>query len=128
MRGPRPGWGSRAFEEKEVTMRSPRPGRRLPVLLVLAALVALLAPAAAFGLSQADTKVTIDQTTGGQATRFTFSTVTPGGETVLGMDFVFPKGTDVSSATVDAVTLVGLNRSDLTVKAVSNGEVLHVIF
>jgi len=90
--------------------------------------VALLAPAAAFGLSQADTKVTIDQTTGGQATRFTFSTVTPGGETVLGMDFVFPKGTDVSSATVDAVTLVGLNRSDLTVKAVPNGEVLHVIF
>jgi len=109
-------------------MRPARPGRPFSALLVLAVLAVLLAPAAAFGLNQADTQVTIDQTTGGQATRFTFSTATSGGETVLGMDFVFPKGTDVSSTTVDAVTLVGLSRSNVTVEAIPKGEVLHVIF
>ena len=61
-------------------MRSARPGRRVPALFVLAALaVTLLVPAAAFGISATDTKVTVDQTTGGQATRFTFETLTSQG-------------------------------------------------
>jgi polar amino acid transport system substrate-binding protein len=109
-------------------MRSARSGRRVPALLVLAALVLLLLPAAALGLDTAGTQVTIDQTTGGQATRLTFSTATSGNETVLGIDFVFPPGSDLASAGADAVTLVGLNRADVAVKAVPEGTTLHVIF
>jgi polar amino acid transport system substrate-binding protein len=87
-----------------------------------------LVPVAAFGLSAADTQVTVDQTTAGQPTRFTFSTITSGSETVLGIDFVFPKGSDLVSSSVDAVTLVGLNRHDVTVSAKPEGEILHVTF
>ena len=103
-------------------------GRRVSAWFVTLAIAGILVPALAFGLNAAETQVTINQTTGGQPTRFTFSTVTSSGETVLGIDFVFPKGTDLSSKTVDAVTLVGLQRSDVKVQASADGETLHVVF
>ena len=109
-------------------MRSAPSGRRVPALFVLLALMALLAPAVAFGLDAALTKVTIDQTTGGQPTRFSFVTATAADEKVSGMDFAFPKGTDVTSATVDAVTLVGLARSDVKVETTVIGETLRITF
>jgi len=109
-------------------MRPARSGKHRLALIALLVIVAVLVPTAAFGLTAADTKVTIDQTTGGRATRFTFETATSGSETVSSIDFAFPPGSDVSSATVDAVTLVGLNRSNVTVQATMEGETLKVAF
>jgi polar amino acid transport system substrate-binding protein len=110
------------------TMRFARYVRQCVVLLGLAALFAALLPVAAYALDASGTAVTIDQTTGGLETRFTFSTITSAGETVLGIDYAFPEGTDLSKATADSVTLVGMQRSNVKVQAESEGTVLHVTF
>ena len=109
-------------------MRRIRGFQRLGALLCLLALLSLVAPLLAFGIDAAGTTMTIDQTTGGLETRFTFSTATSGSETVLGVDFLFPPGTDTSKVTADAVTLVGLQRSNVTVKAQANGTSVKVLF
>jgi len=108
--------------------RPARCGRRVPAPIVLAALLLLLVPVAAFGLDAAQTDVTIDQTTAGQPTRFSFETVTSSGETVLGADFVFPQGTDVTSVTAEAVTIVGLDQTKVQVKEAISGTTIHVTF
>lgn len=111
-------------------MRIARASRCLSALLALVAVLALVVPGAAFGLSTDPnvTNVKVDQTTAGRATRLTFNTLTSADETVLGIDFIFPEGTDLSTTTVDAVTLAGLNRHNVTVKANANGVVLHLAF
>jgi len=53
MRGPRPGWGPRAFDERDPMKRPARSGRRIPAPIVLAVLLLLLVPVAAFGLDAA---------------------------------------------------------------------------
>jgi polar amino acid transport system substrate-binding protein len=101
--------------------------RWMTALAVCAAALLLLVPAAAFALTAAG--VTIDQTTGGQETRFTFETSTTAGETVLSMRFVFPEGSDVGKASVDSVTLVGLNRQNVALKVKKIGKAtLTVVF
>jgi polar amino acid transport system substrate-binding protein len=110
------------------TMRRMRGFGRLGAMLGLVALLAAVAPAVVYAISASTTAVTIDQTTGSLETRFTFSTVTTHSETVLGMDFAFPEGTDLSKSTVDAVTLVGLQRSNLSVKEIAHGTSLKVVF
>ena len=109
-------------------MRRTRGLRRFSALLGLAVLLALVAPALTFAIDAAGTKVTVDQTTGGLETRFTFETATSPSETVLGIDFVFPQGTDLSKVTADAVTLSGLQRSNVAVKAIARGTSLNVVF
>ena len=110
------------------TMRRSRGLQRLGALLCLMAVVALVVPLAALGIGAAGTTMTIDQTTGGLETRFTYETATAPGETVLGIDFGFPEGTDTAKATADAVTLVGLQRSNVTVKTQAKGTSVKVIF
>jgi len=109
-------------------MRRTRGFERLGAALCLMAIVALVAPLAAFGIDAKGTTMTIDQTTGGLETRFTFSTATSPSETVLGLDFAFPEGSDTSKVTADAVTLVGLDRSNVAVKTQVSGASVKVIF
>ena len=110
------------------TMQRMRGFRHLGALLCLVAVLTIAAPVAAFAIDAVGTTVTVDQTTGGLETRFTFNTVTAPDETVLGIGFTFPAGTDVSKVTADAVTLVGLQRSNLTVKSQSSGTTVRVVF
>jgi polar amino acid transport system substrate-binding protein len=110
------------------TMRGMRGFQRLGAALCLMAIVSLVAPLAAFGIDAAGTAMTVDQTTGGLETRFTFSTATSPSETVLGLDFAFPEGTDTTKVTADAVTLVGLDRSNVVVKTQAKGTSVKVIF
>jgi polar amino acid transport system substrate-binding protein len=99
-------------------------------LLALTLAAALLLPAVAFGLGPAPGLdiLTIDQTTAGHPTRFTFNGLVGPSETITGGNFKFPVGSDLKQATVDAVTLEGLSRHNLAVKAVPQGETLRLTF
>jgi len=107
-----------------------RPSRITSILVAVALGAALLLPASAFALGPAPGTdvLTVDQTTAGQPTRFTFNGLTAAGETVTGGTFVFPKGSDLSQATVDGVTLEGLSRHNVAVKTVPQGETLRLTF
>jgi polar amino acid transport system substrate-binding protein len=65
-------------------------------------------PQQAHALSQG--QVTLDQETGGQATRFTFQATTGASETVSVFTLAFPAGFDMAHSHTDVVTLQGLNR------------------
>jgi His/Glu/Gln/Arg/opine family amino acid ABC transporter permease subunit len=107
-----------------------RGNRMLVGLVACVTAFLLLAPAFALALSPSpDADVlTIDQTTGGQPTRFTFNALVGPEETITGATFVFPQGSDLSRATVDAVTLDGLSRHNVAVKATPQGETFKLAF
>jgi len=105
------------------------PRRGVGARIALVALVTTLALAwamPAFALT--DPKVTMDQQTGGQPTRFTFVTVTDEDASISGMDLKFPKGFDLSNARFDVVTLEGLKRNMVTPRGGPEGETLAVLF
>ena len=80
----------------------------------------------AFALT--DARVTMDQQTGGQPTRFTFVTVTDDDASISELDLKFPEGFDLSDARFDVVTLEGLKRNTVTPKGGPDGETLEVMF
>jgi len=106
--------------------RGPRTARRLLLGLVLAA--AMLFAVAAPALALTNPQVTVDQEAGGAPTRFTFVSLTDGDASITGMDFVFPKGFDLSKVTFDTVTLEGLIRNKVKVTGAATGETLSVKF
>ncbi len=55
-------------------------------------------------------KVTVDRSTGGQLTRFTFAAATDPQADVIEIDFLFPEGFDTEKAAVDVTLLEGLTR------------------
>lgn len=96
----------------------------------LAALLAVMfyvcAVMPAFALT--DPKVTLDQETGGQPTRFTFVTTTDADSDISAIDIVFPKGYDLSKMKFDVVTLEGLKRIRNNPAGSAKGTTLHVAF
>jgi len=83
--------------------------RRRRCSVVAAALFLLLVlPSLALGMT--DAKVTIDQKTGGQPTRFTFAATTDADAAVSEIDFLFPEGFGTTDAAVDVTLLEGLTR------------------
>ena len=104
------------------------------VLLVVAALALPAGALAATSSQFTNAKVTSapnqgdpSVTFGGQPTRFTFSFTTASNvDSIAVMTLVFPKGTDLSKATVDAVTLVGLSRQQVKVQPTTTGETIKM--
>ena len=96
----------------------------LPVLLAALIIAATVVPA--FALSGA--KVTLDQETGGQPTRFTFVAITDSDAAIPQMDIVFPTGFDLSKSRYKVVTLEGLKRNAVTVTGAPKGESLTLGF
>jgi len=96
----------------------------IAVLLVAAFCAAAAVPA--FALT--DPKVTLDQETGGQPTRFTFVTVTDADAALSSIDIQFPEGYDLSGMKFDVVTLEGLKRIKNAPTGVAEGTTLKVTF
>ena len=78
------------------------------LLATMSALLLLALPSHALGMTAA--KVTVDQKTGGQPTRFTFAATTDDDASVTQIDFLFPKGFDTEDTEVDVTLLEGLTR------------------
>ena len=105
--------------------------RSIAILAAFAIVFALVLPSLAFALSASPDSpdlLTVDQTIGGQPTRFTFNALTGEDETVTAATFEFPKGSDLSAVQIDAVTLVGLNRHNLSAKVTTEGSTMHLEF
>lgn len=98
---------------------------RLAVAALVFAVVASVAlPAAAL----TDPKVTLDQETGGQPTRFTFVAGTEADASIPSMDISYPKGFDLEKLTFDVVTLEGLVRTPIKATGTASGEKLRITF
>ncbi len=80
--------------------------RRLLAASVL--LLMLTLPSQALGMTGA--KVTVDQKTGGQPTRFTFAATTDEDAATTEIDFLFPEGFETKDVAVDVTLLEGLTR------------------
>ena len=93
--------------------------------LVLLLLGALAVPAFAADVLQG-TNLTLSQTSGGKATRFTFTT-TPS-QPIDRLTLGFPVGFDLSKTKVDAVTLDGLKRTPVTVTQTNSGQNINMSF
>ena len=83
--------------------------RRIQLLLSVLAL-ALIIAAPSFALAMTDTKVTLDEETGGQLTRFTFKGTSEADAAIREIDFSFPEDFDTTEAHVSMNLLEGLNR------------------
>jgi polar amino acid transport system substrate-binding protein len=92
----------------------------------LAAVLSVGVVPPAFALTGA--KVTVDQETGGQLTRFTVVAQTDKDADIASMDIVFPTGFDLSKMNFDVVTLEGLRRITNAPTASVKGETLNVVF
>lgn len=105
-------------------------GRRRSVHPAIAAFLAVAfyvcAAVPAFALT--DPKVTLDQETGGQPTRFTFVTTTDADAEISSIDIAFPKGYDLSAMKFDVVTLEGLKRVKNDPTGLAEGTTLRVKF
>jgi His/Glu/Gln/Arg/opine family amino acid ABC transporter permease subunit len=93
---------------------------------VTAVVLALTVASPALGLT--GSKVTLDQETGGQPTRFTLVATTDKDASISSMDVTFPDGFDLTSVKFDVVTLEGLKRVTNSPKGAPNGEKLSVKF
>lgn len=90
-------------------MGHPRPLRRILLLAsVLVLALACAVPTAA--LAMTGTKVTLDEDTGGQLTRFTFKGASDQDAEISEIDFIFPEDFDTTDAHVTMSILEGLNR------------------
>ena len=110
-------------------MGHPRPtSRRLLFAAAALALVIALAPSAgAFGLSEA--KVTLDEETGGQLTRFTFKATSEDDAAIREMLFTFPEGFDTAESHVSMNLLEGLTRIKADFVEARGGETeVRIIF
>jgi polar amino acid transport system substrate-binding protein len=96
------------------------------IAALLAVLFCVCAAVPAFALT--DPKVTLDQQTGGQPTRFTFVTTTDADADISSIDIKFPKGYDLSKMKFDVVTLEGLKRIKNKPTGSADGTTLHVAF
>jgi hypothetical protein len=99
---------------------------RLVLASCLVAVLALGAATPAFALT--NPKVTLDQQTGGQPTRFTVVTITDKDAAISSMDIIFPAGFDLSAINFDVVTLEGLRRVTNKPKGTPKGETLSIKF
>jgi polar amino acid transport system substrate-binding protein len=101
-------------------------------LVLAAALVWGSAPAPLHALDLSNTStdgLTIDQQTGGQATRFQFESSETSGDVVSSMDLRFPAGFDLTKATVEALTIqLPLTRVPVTSTSTISGQTVHVSF
>ena len=108
---------------------SPRT-RRSWLALASVAIAVLLLGAAAVPAVAADvlqgTNLTLSQTSGGKATRFTFTT-TPS-QAIDELTLGFPAGFDLTKTKVDAVTLDGLKRTPVTVTQTTAGQNIKMRF
>jgi polar amino acid transport system substrate-binding protein len=106
--------------------------RTLALALVLTALlVSVATPAWGLTNTEVTTRNNIGDpsiTYGGQASRFTFNASTAETETVDAMVFDFPKGTDLSKARMEVVTLAGLARRPVQVTQQVKGESVELAF
>jgi len=93
-------------------------------LLAAALYVGIAVPA--FALT--DAKVTLDQETGGQPTRFTFVATTDADAAISSIDITFPKGYNLGAMKFDVVTLEGLKRIKNNPTGVAEGTTLKVKF
>jgi His/Glu/Gln/Arg/opine family amino acid ABC transporter permease subunit len=98
-------------------------------LVLVACLAAVFAGGVATPASAlTGSKVTLDQETGGQPTRFTFVAMTDTDATISSMDIAFPAGFDLSTVKFDVVTLEGLKRVTNNPTGTPKGETLSVRF
>jgi polar amino acid transport system substrate-binding protein len=98
---------------------------RIAVALIAMATV-LLAPAAALAMTQAN--VVLDQESGGQLTRFTFSSLTDTDAPTAWLALKFPDGYDLSKTYNRVVTLQGLQRTTVTTSQTVDGTTLKLSF
>ncbi|MDO8963880.1 MAG: ABC transporter permease subunit [Coriobacteriia bacterium] len=103
-----------------------RPAARLALSASLAAVLIAFAVTPAFALTGA--KVTLDQETGGQPTRFTFVAVTDKDASIGDMGITFPANFDLSKSRYKVVTLEGLKRNPIEVSGVAKAETLALKF
>jgi polar amino acid transport system substrate-binding protein len=96
----------------------------LAALLVVSAVASALAAVATGGLT--GTNLTLSQTSGGKATRFTFTTTT--NQPIDTLTLGFPEGFDLSKITLDAVTLDGMKRTRVTVTEAVSGQDVKMTF
>lgn len=99
-------------------MRGNRSRNRNHSWLVFTVAVLLLMMLASPALAMSVAKITVDEKTGGQPTRFTFTATTDADATVSSIEFVFPEGFDVEDVQVDVTLLEGLRRIDVEYSAV----------
>jgi len=103
--------------------------RRIATRIAFAVLVATAVLAgAAPAVALTGAKVTMDQQTGGQPTRFTFVAITDRDASIGEIDVGFPSGFDVSKARFDVVTLDGLKRNMVAAKGGPEGETVGIKF
>lgn len=96
----------------------------LAALLVVSAVAPAFAAVAAGGIE--GTTLTLSQTSGGKATRFTFTTMTK--QPVDSLTLGFPEGFDLSKAAINAVTLDGLKRTHVKVAQEISGNDVKMTF
>lgn len=102
--------------------------RRFAVVFALvAAIVALPVGLGAVGEPALEgATITLNNTSGGSLTRFTFNALTRAPVDAVGLEF--PKDFDLSDATIDVVTLEGLTRLPVTAKPEVEGTTLRLQF
>ena len=98
--------------------------RRIAAVLVLS-LVAAMLMSASVATAMTGARMTIDQKTGGQLTRFTFQGATDADGEVTYVDVLFPEGFDATASEVDLTLLEGLTRisAAYTFETLENGAV-----
>jgi His/Glu/Gln/Arg/opine family amino acid ABC transporter permease subunit len=100
--------------------------RGLALCFAAALLVFSWTPSALATDVLAGTNLTLSQTSGGKATRFTFTATA--NQAVEEMTLRFPQGFDLSKIEVDAVTLDGLKRTPVKVGESVNGQAVKMTF
>jgi polar amino acid transport system substrate-binding protein len=93
--------------------------------LALLFVVMIAAPAFAADVLQG-TDFTLNQTSGGKPTRFTFSTVPS--QQLDSITLVFPEGFDLTKSTLDVVTLDGLKRIPVPFTQSIEGQKVKLVF
>ncbi|MBA4370659.1 MAG: amino acid ABC transporter permease [Coriobacteriaceae bacterium] len=96
------------------------------VLLAMALFVVPAIAAAAPGDALVGVEITLNNTSGGSLTRFTF--VAKSAAPIDSLDLAFPRGFDLSKITLDVVTLEGLTRVPVTAKHEVDGTALKMTF